>query len=504
MAEAGRNPVCLDQDIQTRSCVAHDREVLREGVGPLAEKALDLGGVGKEVKRPFGRLAAAVEAANHLQGTRHVRLVVIVERNAVVHEAGDLPATVHVLVDERLVDAEPLGDALGEGLALTADDLLGADAGVTIDVFGPRDREPEREVCQTLLDGHDTHDVAPRARERRADVVEDLGVHVLEEVLVEAREVRKRVELEDDARLVAPHGHAKVVEVLPIDVLPEFGGRVGAVVLLLEDAHELPRERTVEVDVTEHRPSVMATDGHCRDSTVASGGETVFARGALEVRGGVVGLVDVTFEDVLREVVIRGADVGVAETLADEHQRRVVVALGVVGVDGNPHPELLLEVEERLLHVSHDDGDVIDPGLAELANLPLDEYLAAHAQKTLGLLVRERHEAAGETRRHDDGIVHTIRGKGGLALRGESAAVHETHVLELSDQPIDGSDRHPRRLCSCSLRRAGVLIQRIKDLEFVSREGHRFSFYVTKPHGFGSGGRARIREIYVELTCSAC
>ena len=256
--------------------------------------------------------------------------------------------------------------------------------------------------------------------------------------------------------------------------------------------------------MAEHRPGVMTTDGHFRDATVTSGGETVFARGTLEVRGGVVGLVDVTFEDVLREVVIRGADVGVAETLADEHQRRVVVALGVVGVDGNPHPELLLEVEERLLHVSHDDGDVIDPGLAELTDLPLDEHLAAHAQKTLGLLVRERHEAAGETRRHDDGIVHTIRGKGGLAFRGESAAVHEAHVLELPDQTIDGSDRHPRRLCSRSLRRAGVLIQRKKDSEFVSREGHRFSLRAIEAHNVDSDGRESVHGTYVMLTCSAC
>lgn len=113
-------------------------------------------------------------------------------------------------------------------------------------------------------------------------------------------------------------------------------------------------------------------------------------------------------EGVFLKVIIRGADIGVSEQLAHKHERGVVVAFGVGAVDDDVHAVLVLEIVEGFFLVADDYDDVEDSRLVQLFNLALDEDFAANLEKSLGALVGDGGEAAGEACREDDGIVHGV------------------------------------------------------------------------------------------------
>ena len=413
-----------------------------------------------------------MQAAAQLHRTAHMVLVVVVEGNAAVDEARDLPAFDGILVDEGVVDAKLLRDGLRKCLACTIDDLIGAHTWVAIDIRLAAHREAKRQVREPLLDGHDALDIASRAVEHAADVVEDRGVDVLDEVVVELLQVGNGVELVDHARLVGPHDHAQFVEVRAIDVLPELPRGFGPIVLVDENPHEGLGERTVEVHVPEHAVLVAAADGHARDTPVARGVEQILVRLAREEHARVIGLEHVRLEDVFGEIVVRRADVGVPQLLAHEHEGGIVVAHGIFRVNANGHAELILEVEEGFLHIPHDDGDVGDAHLLKLANLPLDEHLAAHGEHAFGLLVGKRGEARGEARRHDDGVVDLVGRKRLEAGRRHGEAVHQTRVDERAICRV----HRPKRQACCrrdvALRMDGFVAQRVEHLERAFRQCH--------------------------------
>lgn len=113
-------------------------------------------------------------------------------------------------------------------------------------------------------------------------------------------------------------------------------------------------------------------------------------------------------EGVFLKVVIRGAYVGVSEQLPHEHERGVVVALGVGAVDDDVYAVFVLEIVEGLLLVADDHDDVEDSRLVQLLDLSLDEDFASNLEKALGALIGDGCEAAGETSREDDGIVYGV------------------------------------------------------------------------------------------------
>lgn len=57
--------------------------------------------------------------------------------------------------------------------------------------------------------------------------------------------------------------------------------------------------------------------------------------------------------------------------------------------------ELLAKIEEVLLLVADDHGDVFNAGVLELLDLPLDKDLSAHFEQALGLLIGNGGEPAG-------------------------------------------------------------------------------------------------------------
>ena len=88
------------------------------------------------------------------------------------------------------------------------------------------------------------------------------------------------------------------------------------------------------------------------------------------------------------KVVVRGADEGVFQPVADEHERGGVVVAVVILVDDDLHMEAVLEVKQLFLHIADHDRDVVDARRLQLADLALDEHLALHLQQVLSQTVR--------------------------------------------------------------------------------------------------------------------
>ena len=115
----------------------------------------------------------------------------------------------------------------------------------------------------------------------------------------------------------------------------------------------------------------------------------------------------------------------------------MVVAHGEVLVDHDVHAERVLEVEELLLLVPHDHRDVLDARLAQLADLPLDEALAPHAQQALGLLVGDGRAPRREPCGHDDRVSHPVRLERVEPGLREGAVAHEARVFDRLERPAD-------------------------------------------------------------------
>ena len=78
-----------------------------------------------------------------------------------------------------------------------------------------------------------------------------------------------------------------------VDGLPQLRHRLGLVVDALEDLAERCGEVTVEVDVAEHDPRILAAHGRARDAVARTRLDAPLVGGALDVVRRVVGLVDV-------------------------------------------------------------------------------------------------------------------------------------------------------------------------------------------------------------------
>ena len=336
-----------------------------------AEAALDLG-------------VRLVQLARHAHGLVELFAVVGVEVFAVDDELRDLPAAARVFEHEGVVEAE-LGGRFERGLlGVAVDKQLGANAGVAVDPLAVVSGEVTAQVRDALLQRVHVVDFRFLAAKHGYDVVENLAVEVFQEQRIEFLQFIERVELVDDGILVAADGHVELVEVLDVEVLPELVARLRQVVFGFQNFAEVLRERTVEVGVADHVPGVAAADGHLRDAVMRLGLHAPFFRGAFGVFGGVVRFPHVALEGVFLEVVVGRANIGVAQNLAHEHERAVVVALGVGAVDDDFHAIFVFEVEERFLLVANHDHDVVHAGGLELLDLALDEHVAAYLVRPLG------------------------------------------------------------------------------------------------------------------------
>ena len=313
-------------------------------------------------------------------------------------------------------------------------------------------------------------DGALLAAEHGHDVVEDLGVEVFQEQGIELAHLVQAVELEDGAGGVAASDHVELLDVVQVDVLPQLIRRRRVVVDGVQQRHVGLGKGAVEVDLADHVPGVRTSDGHAGDAVVSAGLDAPLCRGAFGVLHGVVGLPHVGLEGVLREVVVRGADVGVAEAIFHALDGGAVVARGVVGVHDDGDAELVLKVEEVLFLVADNHGDVGNACSQQLLDLALDEHFAAHLQQALGLFVGNGGEPGREARGQDDGVFHAIGLECCCAYFCGIPVRDETGRGERFRCAVHAAEREPRGLDDFTLGAARVQDDFPQNQKFVLAE----------------------------------
>lgn len=226
-----------------------------------------------------------MEPARHLHGLCELGIVVCIEVPAVRHETGDFPAATGVLEHEGGVETEISGGLQCGFFCLAVHEELGAHAGMTVDPFAVVGCEVAAEVGESLLERVHIPDFGLVASKNRDDVVEDLGVKILQEKRVEVAQLIERVKLMDDGRVVLSDSHVKFADMLGIEILPELVLRLGEVILVFQDLAEARGELAVEVGMTDHVPCIGAADRHFGDSIVSSRLQTPFGCLSLVVLG---------------------------------------------------------------------------------------------------------------------------------------------------------------------------------------------------------------------------
>ena len=144
----------------------------------------------------------------------------------------------------------------------------------------------------------------------------------------------------------------------------------------------------------------------------------------------------------------------------------MVVARRIVGVDDDLHAEKVFQIEELFLLKPDDHRDVIDARLLELADLALDEDLAANFEHAFWTFVRKRRHARRESRRHDDGVAHLIRGKLVLAFCRKCPALDEAAIAKRFDNRVHRAERHAALRGNRALRGRRRLLQSEHHIEF--------------------------------------
>ena len=160
--------------------------------------------------------------------------------------------------------------------------------------------------------------------------------------MVELRQVCNRVKLVYHAVFVGLHDHAQLFDVVDVDVLPQLRRGLRLVVFRLQNGAELLGKCAVEIHVAQHDPRAATAHAHAHDATIARRLQAVFVRFAREIRRCIVGLVHVRAEHVLRKIVVRRADTGIAQLLAHQHERGIVITAGILLVYADLHAKRVL------------------------------------------------------------------------------------------------------------------------------------------------------------------
>ena len=238
-------------------------------------------------------------------------------------------------------------------------------------------------------------------------------------------------------------------------------------VLLGQESHEVASEVTGPIGVPHNDPRVRPADNSPRNALVATLRlKAVLVSFALLEDCGVIRVVDVALEGVAHEIVVRRADIRIADDVAHLKQRRVVVARRVIGVDDDLHAEKVFQIEELLFLEPNDYRDVVDARLLELADLALDEDLTANFEHAFRAFVRKRRHARRESRRHDDGVAHLIRGKLVFAFRRKCPTLDKAAIAKRFNNRVHRAERHAALRGNRALRGRRRLLQSEHHIEF--------------------------------------
>ena len=182
----------------------------------------------------------------------------------------------------------------------------------------------------------------------------------------------------------------------------------------------------------------------------------------------------------------------------------MVVARRIVGIDDDLHAEEVFQIEELFLLKPNDHRDVIDARLLELADLALNEDLTANFEHAFRAFVRKRRHARRESRRHDDGVAHLIRGKLVFAFCRKCSALNKAAIAKRLDNRVHRAEGHAALRGNRALRGRGRLLQSEHHIKFRAGK-HRGSFRVICEKAQGSlEPRASIVNLELESGYGKC
>lgn len=346
--------------------------------------------LGEEIDRERAGGAALVERADLPHARREVRGVLVVEGPRRGHEARELPA-LGADVDDGGVDAQLHSRALGHHLGVAVDQGGRAHARVPVDVLLVPEVERERDVRQARVQRLDVGYLLGRAREKAADVGDCGGAHVREHAVL--AELLHAVELEH--ALGGGDGEERQLVGMPApELLPQEALDADVPALAVVEPEEPLRPLGRDVGRAHHAGARGGSAAEVRQPPVVADVRDQLARGVPLLAHHAHGAVPAAEADerVLRVPVVGAAQEGAAQAVANEVQAREVRLVCPAGAHHQVDAEPVFEVEEALLLVAHNHGDVLDARLAKLADLPLDEHLALVFEKPFGLVVKRREE----------------------------------------------------------------------------------------------------------------
>ena len=245
----------------------------------------------------------------------------------------------------------------------------------------------------------------------------------------------------NDVGRVCAHAHFKLGCVVEEYFVPQFVGGFGTHPFGLEDFDEALREIGVPVGVAHHGEAGCRAEFRARDTAFrAAGFQEIVLRRVVTFDGGRIRREFVCVEGIFGEVVIRRADIGVPQAIARCPNRGVVVAFHVIGAHDELDVEALFQVEEFFFLVANDEVNVVDPPHSQLANLALDEHLAAHDEHPLGAVVGDWRQAARQACCQNYSVFHFIGLEGCSAFVRDAIGVGEAAFLKRTVDRINRSD----------------------------------------------------------------
>ena len=181
-------------------------------------------------------------------------------------------------------------------------------------------------------------------------------------------------------------------------------------IILLEDREELFREFLRKEHWSVHDPGVLAADLYAGEQPLFACLKTPLGSLALHIYrrvpcAALVGVVHIVAHPVVgREKISVPSDKTLPGTV-ERCQRILIVIFRVVE---KLHAELVDQILELLLQISHNDGDIRDARFMQLLDLPLDHTLAVDLKKSLRRLEGQRYKSGPKSRREDHGAVHPV------------------------------------------------------------------------------------------------
>lgn len=136
-----------------------------------------------------------MQSAGQLKRPGNLTRIGVIQFGASFDETGNLPTFLRFFVDEGIIEPQLFRNTEGECLGPTVDQLVCAVAGVAVDVFLPAHREQCGQIREAGLDGAHIGDIFARALQRLADIVQDSGIDIGEEVGIEGYEISQESEL---------------------------------------------------------------------------------------------------------------------------------------------------------------------------------------------------------------------------------------------------------------------------------------------------------------------